>query len=92
MTFMTTMQTARKSPRQRTLNGGRLCIATGGTIECVIRDVSAEGCKVRLSQPTPLPATLELLMTKTGMIYPAEVRWNKGGEAGLAFTGPARQM
>ena len=87
----TQTQKPRSAQRQRTLNGGRVLIHDQqSTYDCVIRDMSATGCRLRFSQPTPLPQSFELLVTKSGQVYPAQLRWNKNAEAGLAFTGPAR--
>ena len=80
----------RKVQRLRTLNGGRVMFNNRqSAYDCVIRDMSEEGCKIRFSQPTPLPPEIELFITKTGQLRPAQVRWNKKDEAGLVFTGPA---
>ena len=59
-------------------------------IDCVIRDMSEGGAKVRLTIPTMLPKQLEMLVVKNNMLYPAEVRWNRNSEAGLQFTGPGK--
>ena len=77
--------------RHRVLNGGKLIVGSGqGLIDCVIRDMSDTGARVRLSQPTLLPMKLEMLIVKNNMLYPAEVRWNRNNEAGLHFTGPGK--
>lgn len=77
--------------RNRVLNGGKLIVSDGqGLIDCVVRDMSDTGARVRLSNPTLLPMKLELLIVKSNMVYPAEVRWNRNTEAGLQFTGPGK--
>jgi two-component system cell cycle response regulator len=80
-----------RAQRYRVLNGGKLIVNDGqSVIDCVIRDMSEGGAKVRLTIPTMLPKQLEMLVVKNNMLYPAEVRWNRNSEAGLQFTGPGK--
>jgi hypothetical protein len=80
-----------RAPRHRVLNGGKLIMNDGHSIvDCVIRDMSEGGAKVRMSIPTVLPAALEMLIVKSNMIYPVSVRWNRNSEVGLQFTGPGK--
>lgn len=77
--------------RNRVLNGGKLIVSDGkGLIDCVIRDMSETGARVRMSNPTVLPMKIEMLVVKNNMLYPAEIRWNRKSEAGLQFTGPGK--
>lgn len=77
--------------RNRVLNGGKLIVSDGqSVIDCVIRDMSEAGARVRITIPTMLPQQLEMLIVKNNMLYPAEVRWNRSSEAGLHFTGPGK--
>lgn len=80
-----------RAPRHRVLNGGKLIVNDGNSvIDCVIRDMSEGGAKVRITIPTMLPKQMELLVVKNNMLYPVEVRWNRNSEAGLQFTGPGK--
>ena len=80
-----------RAQRYRVLNGGKLIVNDGqSVIDCVIRDMSEGGAKVRLTIPTMLPKQLEMLVVKNNMLYPVEVRWNRNSEAGLQFTGPGK--
>ncbi len=92
---MTDIPTSRpkieRAQRYRVLNGGKLIVNDGySVIDCVIRDMSEGGAKVRLTMPTMLPKQLEMLVVKNNMLYPVEVRWNRNSEAGLQFTGPGK--
>ena len=85
------LQKTERPQRHRVLNGGKLILHDGQSlIDCVIRDMSDSGAKVRITIPTLLPKQIELLVVKNNMIYPAEVRWNRNSEAGLHFTGPGK--
>jgi hypothetical protein len=80
-----------RAQRYRVLNGGKLIVNDGqSVIDCVIRDMSEGGAKVRITIPTVLPKQLEMLVVKNNMLYPVEVRWNRNSEAGLQFTGPGK--
>lgn len=80
-----------RAVRPRVLNSGKLVIHGGqSVIDCVVRNMSEDGARVRITIPTMLPNTVELLVVKNDMIYPAEVRWNRNSEAGLRFTGPGK--
>ena len=80
-----------RAQRYRVLNGGKLIVNDGqSVIDCVIRDMSEGGARVRITIPTMLPKQLEMLVVKNNMLYPAEVRWNRNSEAGLQFTGPGK--
>lgn len=77
--------------RSRVLNGGKLIVSDGqSVIDCVVRDMSETGARVRITIPTMLPTQLELLVVKNNMLFPAEVRWNRNSEAGLRLTGPGK--
>lgn len=80
-----------RAQRYRVLNGGKLIVNDGqSVIDCVIRDMSEGGARVRITIPTMLPKQLEMLVVKNNMLYPVEVRWNRNSEAGLQFTGPGK--
>jgi hypothetical protein len=87
------MDDKRKSRRSRVLREGRLVLNNSGTalIDCVIRDKTEGGAKLRILAPTALPKTLELLCITEGMLYPAEIIWRHGDDLGVAFVGPPRR-
>lgn len=81
----------RNAPRKRALRAGRVLWSNRcAAMDCIIRDVSETGARVRLSDPVPLPQQVELLFVNENRIATAEVRWNRGNDYGLHFTGPNR--
>ncbi len=82
----------REDERRRALKAGRILLPGGGTIDCTIRDVSVQGARIKLGNATPLPESFDLLTVSSGEVVPAVRRWQKGIEAGIAFTGPPRQL
>lgn len=82
----------RGSQRQRVLHTGKLSLNNGASVlDCVVRDLSPYGARVRLTIPTLLPQTLEFLNLKTNIVRTAEVKWSRNSEVGLMFTGPERR-
>ncbi len=82
----------REGDRRNALRAGRIFLASGGVLDCTIRDCSPTGAKLRLANATPLPETFELLTISTNEAAPAVRRWQKGVEAGVVFTGAPRQL
>ena len=76
----------RKHPRIRVLKGARLHFKNKlSSIDCMIRDISAGGARLRLNGPVGLPQRFDLMMNCTGDKFPARLVWNKGSEAGICF-------
>ena len=74
----------RRNPRQRALLTGKL--ATDGaniTIDCVIRNLSADGALVETSSPHLIPNELHLLQVREGIAWDAKVIWRRGSKVGL---------
>ena len=76
----------RASLRRRTLRSARiLWNGRSSTLECVIRDQSEGGARVRLTDPTPLPKQVELHFLNDNMVVACETCWSRGSEYGLRF-------
>ncbi len=59
-------------------------VADGREYLCVLRDVSATGCKVRLFHPLPAHGAMAL-ETGSGERYPMEMKWCRDDHAGFHF-------
>ena len=76
----------RKEARQGTQMPGKIAYERGSqSRDCAVRDVSKEGARLSFSNPRGLPNTFELLITTTGDIYHAVVKWRRGREVGVYF-------
>jgi hypothetical protein len=76
----------RKHQRIRVLKGARLHFKNKlVSIDCMIRDLSAGGARLRLSGPVGLPDYFDILMNCTGDMFPARLVWCRGNEAGISF-------
>ena len=79
----------RGNRRSRILKAGKLLFDAHQTIiNCVIRDISPLGARIRLSDTLHLPSELELLVVREAELHPAKVLWKSQTDCGLVFTGP----
>ncbi|HXQ13387.1 MAG TPA: PilZ domain-containing protein [Caulobacteraceae bacterium] len=78
----------RRVRRARTLLAGKIVIAQGlNILDCMIRDFSSGGARVRINAATPLPPKVSLLVIKEGLLFEANVAWRQGDETGVTFVG-----
>jgi PilZ domain len=77
----------RRTPRHRVLKEGRIVIRDHSTIDCVVRDLSQTGAKLRLPDSIHLPETFDLLLVRDATIVPVRLAWRKGDLVGVAFAG-----
>ena len=77
----------RRSLRKRTLLGGEI-IFNGGTsaLDCLIRDLSDDGCRLALSSTAGVPTAFTLKITRDGRQFSARVRWRNDKFIGVEFT------
>jgi hypothetical protein len=60
--------------------------AASHTIDCVIRDLSEGGAKIRLPTAEPLPPEIWLIELRRGLAFKARVAWSDGCDLGLSFS------
>ena len=76
----------RRSMRQRSFLGAKLVYGGGAfTIDCVVRDVSETGARVRVPPGQAVPDQLFLVEMRSGIAYEARVAWKRHPEIGLEF-------
>lgn len=76
----------RRAERVRTLIGARAVFNNGrSTIDCQIRNLSAIGAKLTLSESVGLPEAFTLEIPSRDKIYRAELRWRTAEAAGVEF-------
>jgi hypothetical protein len=85
------MVTERNAPRQKTLLRGYVYFGGSPTaVECVVRDISETGARLKFQNPPTVTDTLELHIPVKGQTICAKLKWNKSDEIGIAFeTTPA---
>ena len=77
---------ARRAVRQRSFLGAKLSYGDGAfTFDCVVRDVSETGARVKVPQGLAVPNHVFLVETRSGIAYEARVVWKRHPEIGLEF-------
>ncbi|MEM9026977.1 MAG: response regulator [Pseudomonadota bacterium] len=82
----------RDSQRRRMLKGGVIVFdCQHMTVPCVVRDISATGARLQVSEATAIPNTFELLVELDGLRADCVVIWRASSRVGVKFeTKPKR--
>ena len=76
----------RRANRQRALLAGKLANEDATTsIDCIIRNISADGAMIETTSPHLIPGRLHLVQIKEGIAWDAEVIWRRGARVGLSL-------
>ena len=72
--------------RQKSFLQGRLYYNNRrASIDCLVRDISPTGARLKFSAPAAMPEFVELYIPNKDEFYRAQVQWNRGEEIGVAF-------
>src|SRR5262245_61117803 len=83
---MNDMSNRRVSARQKSFLQGRIYFNNRrSTVECLIRDLSASGAKLRYSDAVVVPDLIELYILAKDETYRGRIQWRQGDEVGVAF-------
>lgn len=83
----------RTTPRRRVLKGGKITYGNFlYVVDCTIRDMTAIGAKLRVGKDEKVPDTFFLISYPEAEICAAEVRWRRGLDIGIEFTGPPQAI
>ena len=82
------MYSGRKSPRQVVSAPAMIYDTRGNSVmECIVRDISATGVGLKLSQDLPLPQSFFLALTREGNVRRScELVWQFSIVAGARFS------
>lgn len=81
----------RRASRQRTLKGGRVVYGNFSlSCECLIRNMSDTGARLRIDRSIGIPSEFYLLIPAELRIAKAKMMWQKGDEIGIEFLEPMR--
>lgn len=75
----------RHSPRTPVYRLGRVTVAVGVHINCMIVDASVYGVRIELDGASALPEFVSLKIVATGEMRRARVAWRTEKSAGLSF-------
>ena len=78
------LENNRVAPRQRTLKAGTIEFS-GGTIDCVVRNISETGAALEVASPMGIPTEFNLLISGNIAKHPCRVVWVKDKRIGVAF-------
>ena len=80
------MQDRRQSARDKVLLGAvTRTNGLGATVNCVVRNFSADGACIELEAPTTLPEEMHLTIARKGRSFLARIVWQKANRIGLAL-------
>src|SRR5579872_5137829 len=77
---------SRARPRARSLLAGIACYEDYSvSFDCVIRDLSEGGARLRLPSLATLPSHFYLINVKAGIAYGARIAWITGRDIGVSW-------
>ena len=83
----------RTEQRARSLMSGKIIVGDCElSVDCVIRNLSAQGARVSAPPGIELPDAVGLLIVRDGLYWDAAVAWRKGDELGLTFRGVRHEL
>ena len=75
----------RAALRQRVLKSASIEFH-GGSIDCVVRNISETGAALEVASPLGIPETFNLVITGDHSSRPCQIAWRKDKRIGVAFT------
>ena len=80
------MAERRSSARQKSFLQGRIYFNNRrSTVDCLIRDYSETGARLKFSETVAVPEAIELYIPNKEEIHRARVEWRSGDEMGISF-------
>ncbi len=79
------MDERRGAARHRMLKAGSILLSGGGTIDCTLRNLSAQGATLAVVNPATIPASFELLVHASHERHLCKVAWRKQDRIGVRF-------
>jgi hypothetical protein len=74
----------RVAPRKTVLMSGAIELA-GGTINCLISNISISGASIEVTHPHDIPERFNLVFKKDDAHIPCHVIWRQAERIGVAF-------
>ncbi len=79
----------RKKPRLRSFFGGVIAFnKRSSTMDCLVRNFSADGAKVTFTNTVTVPDEFDLTIRRKETSYRARMVWRDRDEAGVIFVNP----
>jgi hypothetical protein len=80
------MDERRTAPRHRVLKHGTLAFGAGGTVDCMVRNISSGGARLDLANPFRLPQSFTLVIETDHLIRRCRPVWCSDTRIGVAFS------
>jgi hypothetical protein len=78
------MQDRRTTARARSFLGGKIIFNNrSSSLDCLVRNVSAAGARIIMSETLVVPDEFELFIPQKGRSYRAQLKWRKASECGV---------
>ena len=78
------MQKGRAATRRRIFKAGQILFGSSA-VDCTVRDISATGARIVLTNPLWFPDSFVLAVPSDGVSKPCHIVWRKDGQIGIAF-------
>jgi hypothetical protein len=75
----------RVTPRHRVLKHGTLAFDGGGSVDCMVRNVSSNGARLDIASPIGLPDDFTLVIEVDHFKRHCHTIWGHDGRLGVAF-------
>jgi len=75
----------RRSPRQKTFKGGAILYGLVPPIDCIIRNLSATGASIQVTDPASIPDAFQLLIKPDMTKRTCKVVWRSEERIGVRF-------
>jgi hypothetical protein len=80
------MKERRSGSRQKSFLQGRIYYNNRrSTVDCLVRDLSEAGAKLKFSETIAVPEAMELYIPNREEMHRARVEWRSGNELGVSF-------
>ena len=87
------MDERRTLTRQKSFLQGRIYFNNRrSSIDCLVRDYSETGARLKLSETITVPESMELYIPNREEIHRARVEWRNGNEMGVSFGDEMRAL
>jgi hypothetical protein len=85
------MSENRNYPRMRVLKGAKIVLGTSSLLDCVVRDLTNSGARVKIPNAVNLPEEVAITFDGGRTCRPCRVVWRTLDETGLELIDPNSQ-
>ena len=75
----------RSTKRSRTLKGAKIIIGSSSVIDCIVRNLTNTGARIRIQNTVNLPEVFDLTLDGGYSFRSCRIKWRSITETGLQF-------